>query len=204
MKHAAAFLFLMLAMSFASRATAADAKGAKASVGKEVPDFTLTDITGKTHKLSEYRGKVVVLEWTNPNCPFVVRVYKDGIIPQMQKEAASKGIVWLTINSTSKSHKDFEPNESLRETYAGWNASHSALLVDAEGTVGRMFDARTTPHMFVINEQGTLVYDGALDDDPRGSKSQRINYVINCLNELEGGEEVRTATTKPYGCSVKY
>ncbi len=177
---------------------------ASVEVGKLVPDFTLTDITGKTHKLSDYKGKIVILEWTNPNCPFVERVYREGIMTATQKKAADVGAVWITINSTHPKHQDFETNEELAKIYKEWKAQHTAFLADPEGTVGRMYDAKTTPHMFVIDKEGKLVYNGAIDDDPRGNKKEKVNYVQVALEELTSGKTVRTATTKPYGCSMKY
>ena len=173
-------------------------------VGKPVPNFALTDITGKTHKLSDYKGKVIVLEWTNPNCPFVQRVYKQAIMTTTQKLAAEKGVVWLTINSTHPKHQDYETNESQAKIYKEWKAGFTALLTDPEGTVSRMFDAKTTPHMFIINKEGALVYAGAIDDDPLGNKTEKGNYVQVALAELFDGKPVSTATTRPYGCSMKY
>lgn len=173
-------------------------------IGKPVPEFTLTDIHGKTHKLSDYKGKIVILEWTNPNCPFVQRVYREGIMTATQKKAAEKGAVWITINSTHPKHKDFETNEELAKIYKEWKAQYTAFLTDLEGTVGRMFDAKTTPHMFVIDKDGKLVYAGAIDDDPRGSKAEKVNYVQVALDELSSGKPVSIATTKSYGCSMKY
>jgi peroxiredoxin len=180
------------------------AEGPSVEIGKPVPDFTLTDITGKTHKLSDYKGKIVVLEWTNPNCPFVQRVYREGIMTATQKKAAEKGAIWLTINSTHPKHKDFETNDKLAKIYKEWKAQQTAFLTDPEGTVGRMFDAKTTPHMFVIDKDGKLVYAGAIDDDPRGSKTEKVNYVQVALDEIASGKPVSIATTKSYGCSMKY
>ena len=177
---------------------------AEVEVGKKVQDFTLKDVDGKTHSLSDFKGKTVVLEWTNPNCPFVQRVYGQKIMPTLQKEMTGKDVVWLTINSTSPDHGDFESASSLKETYREWNAAFTALLLDPDGKVGKMFHARTTPHMFVITGDGTLAYDGAIDDDPRGSKSEKTNYIKAAFTELNAGKGVSTSVTRPYGCSVKY
>lgn len=172
-------------------------------IGKAAPEFSLTGIDGKAYSLADLKGKVVVLEWTNPNCPFVQRVYKSGIMTSIQKKYADK-VVWLTINSTHPDHQDHESTESLSRTYKNWNASFATMLLDPDGKVGKMFDARTTPHMFIIDTAGKLVYAGGIDDDPRGSKSDKVNYVDQALTELLGGKSVTTATSKPYGCSVKY
>lgn len=172
-------------------------------IGKPVPDFSLTGIDGKTYNLAQYKGEVVVLEWSNPNCPFVQRVYRESIMQDVQKKYKGK-VVWLTINSTNPDHRDHETAKALEDKYNEWGASYTAYLLDPDGTVGRMYDAKTTPHMFVINKQGTLVYEGAIDNDPRGNKSEKTNYVDQALTELFGGKNIAVATTRSYGCSVKY
>jgi len=176
-------------------------------IGSPVPDFTLNCLGGNPHSLADYKGKIIVLEWTNPNCPYVVRVYKtDKIIPDLQHKYKEKGVVWITINSTHPEHKDYLPPEKLKEIYTEWQAAYTHYLMDPEGKVGRLYDAKTTPHIFIINREGKLVYNGALDDDPRGQKSkdQKINYVELALEALLNGQEIATPLTKPYGCTVKY
>lgn len=175
-----------------------------AEIGKAAPPFALTDLSGTSHSLSDFKGKVVVLEWTNPNCPFVERVYRDGIMNSLQKEYVEKGVVWLTINSTNKNHGDYETPEALKKTYGDWKAAYTGQLMDSDGKVGKMYEAKTTPHMYIIDARGMLVYNGALDDDPRGSKSEKVNYVRAALDRILAGTDVATSTTKPYGCSVKY
>lgn len=175
-----------------------------AEVGKPAPGFTLTDLSGKVRSLSDFAGKIVVLEWTNPNCPFVRRVYGEGVMSTVQKQYVGKDIVWLAVNSTNKDHDDFESVESLRKTYGEWEAGFTALLLDTDGKVGKMYDARTTPHMFVVNTEGILVYNGAIDNAPRGGKGETVNFVKVALDEVRNGKKVSTPTTKPYGCSVKY
>ncbi len=172
-------------------------------VGKPVPAFSLKDLSGKTYSIADLKGKVVVLEWTNPNCPYVQRVYKSGIMTSVQKKYADK-VVWLTVNSTNPDHQDFETPDDLSKTYKEWKATFAAMLLDPDGKVGKMFDAKTTPHMFIIDKEGTLVYAGAIDDDPRGNKSDKINYVDAALSNVLAGKPVATATTRSYGCSVKY
>lgn len=176
-------------------------------IGSVAPDFTLNCLGGKPHSLSDYKGKIIVLEWTNPNCPYVVRVYKtDGIIPELQRKYKEKGVIWMTINSTHPEHKDYLPPEKLKEIYAEWQASYTHYLMDPEGKVGHLYGAKTTPHIFIINAEGKLVYNGALDDDPRGQKSkdQKVNYVDLALEALLNGKEITTPLTQPYGCTVKY
>ncbi|MBM4169322.1 MAG: redoxin domain-containing protein [Ignavibacteria bacterium] len=173
-------------------------------IGEPVPAFELKDVSGNVVKLADFKGKFVVLEWTNPNCPFVVRHYEQAGMGALQKECVEKGAVWLTINSTSTSHKDFEKPERLSEIYAKWKAHASALLMDSDGTVGKKYDAKTTPHMYLIGKDGKLLYQGAIDDDPRGSKEARVQYVRESLAEAMKGGKVAQNVTTPYGCSVKY
>lgn len=164
-------------------------------VGAPAPDFTLTDHKGTKHHLAAYQGKTVVLEWTNPSCPFVVRHYKAKTMSTLK--AAHPEVVWLTIDSSHfATHKNSAP----------WAKKEgvSAVLNDASGEVGRLYGARTTPHMFVINKQGLLSYQGAIDDDPYGEKKSPLNYVSEALKSLSAGKEPSKSSTRPYGCSVKY
>lgn len=176
----------------------------KVEVGSVVGDFVLKDLDGKVFKLSDFKGKIIVLEWTNPNCPFVQRVYKEKIMTSVQKEFTQKGVVWVIINSTNPKHRDYREASELKKIYSEWGATYTAYLLDLDGKVGKMFDAKTTPHMFIIDKEGKLVYAGAIDDDPRGEKKEKINYVRNALNELLAGKTISVSVTKPYGCSVKY
>lgn len=169
---------------------------AKAQVGHAAPDFELVDHAGNVHKLSDYAGKTVVLEWTNPQCPFVVRHYDADTMTKLAK--ANDDVVWLAVDSS---------NFVTAESASAWAKKEDItypILLDASGTVGKTYNARTTPHMFVIDAEGTLVYDGAIDDDPRGNKDGATNYVAAALASVKAGKDVATATTKPYGCSVKY
>ena len=191
---------------FAAAAAALNPEENPPEIGDTVPDFTLNCWGGNPHSLSDYEGKIVVLEWTNPNCPFVVRVYKNGIIPGLQKEFTEKDVIWLTVNSTNPDHRDYETPEKLREIYGEWDADSSHFLMDPEGKTGKKYDAKTTPHIFIIDAEGILVYNGGLDDDPRGQMEaeERTHYVKTALNALLGGEEIENSATRPYGCSVKY
>lgn len=199
MKHV--LFFLVVAASTVMLAFAS--WPARVEIGKTVPDFSLKGIDGKSYSLSDFKGKVVVLEWTNPNCPFVERVYRDRIMTAVQKKY-SEEVVWLAVNSTHPNHGDFESAESLTKTYTQWNAMFSTMLLDPDGKVGKMFDAKTTPHMFVIDKEGKLVYAGAIDDDPRGGKRETTNYVNAAISSVMEGKPVAVTTTRPYGCSVKY
>ena len=179
---------------------------AAATVGQAAPDFTATDALGKTHKLSDFKGKHVVLEWTNPGCPFVVKHY-GGNMQALQKEFTAKGVVWLSVNSTSKDAYDYLEPAKLIAWKAAKSASASAILMDESGKIGQLYSAKTTPHMYIINPQGVLVYAGAIDSVP----SSRIddiktatNYVRQGLGEALSGKPISVATTRAYGCSVKY
>lgn len=173
------------------------------AVGSAAPDFTLTDADGKSHTLSGFKGKTVVLEWTNPGCPFVVRHYKGGNMQALQKKYTEQGIVWLSINSTNKSHQDYLDAAGLKKNREEWKVASTAILSDADGKVGSLYNAKTTPHLFIIDKEGKLAYQGAIDDDARGNGA-KVNYVEKALDELSAGKAVSTPTTQSYGCSVKY
>ena len=194
---------LLTALAAAVFALPAMAEGP--AVGQPAPEFTAKNLEGKAVKLSDLKGKIVVLEWTNPGCPFVQRQYSKAALGSLQKEYTDKGVVWLVINSTNKEHRDFREAAELKKVYEGWKSAYSDMLLDPEGALGKLYDARTTPHMFIIDAKGLLRYAGAIDDDPRGTKeSGRINYVRLAIDALTAGKDVATTSTTPYGCSVKY
>lgn len=166
--------------------------------GQKAPDFALKDQRGNTVELSDSEGSIRVLEWTNPECPFVVRHYKAGTMKQLAATYGDKGVVWLTINSSH--HQDAEVNRAFATEYE----LDQTILTDQSGDVGRAYGARTTPHMFIIDEEGTVVYAGGIDDDPRGRSDAPTNYVDQALTALLAGENVEPSATDPYGCSVKY
>lgn len=181
--------------------------GRAVETGQSAPDFTLTDIDGKTHNLTDYRGNTVVLEWTNQGCPFVVKHYDSGNMPAVQRDALANGVVWLVINSGSNGAQgDLEPAE-VKSWQSEKGASFTAYFRDRDGRVGHLYGAKTTPHMFVISSEGTLVYQGAIDSI-RSAKISDIdraeNYVRSALKDIAEGVPVRTGITRPYGCSVKY
>lgn len=188
-------------------AFSAAAVATAAKVGEPAPAFTLTSIEGKTHSLSEFKGKTVVLEWFNSKCPFVVKHYKNGDMQRLQKAYADKGVVWLLVNSTSPKHQDYFAPDAHMKLNEEWKVAAAATLLDPEGTVGRAYDARTTPHMYVINPEGVLVYAGAIDSI-RSANSDDVakadNYVVAALDAVLSGGAVANAATRPYGCSVKY
>ncbi len=193
---------LMLALSSISFSTPTPI----AAIGEKAPDFALTDLNGKTVKLSDYQGKIVVLEWINPGCPFVKGQYGSGNMQAIQKEATSKGVVWLTINSTRPDHPEAFNAAASKEILGEWKSNATNNLMDEDRTVGRLYGAKTTPHMFVIGSDGVLKYSGAIDDDRSadGGKKATVNYVREALNSIMANKAVAMTATAPYGCSVKY
>lgn len=200
----------MLSLFTAAAALAAvtlSARAATAQVGQPAPDFALTGLDGRKHALSDFKGKTVVLEWVNPDCPFVKKHYGSHNMQNLQRSATAADAVWLQINSAAPG----EEGDYSVEKAAGWlkdtGAATTAYLRDLNGAVGHLYDARTTPHLFIINPQGVLVYAGGIDSI-RSSKISDIekatNYVKAALADLKAGRPVATATSQPYGCSVKY
>ncbi len=185
---------------FAATATAA-------TPGQPAPDFTVSDANGKAVKLTDQRGKHVVLEWTNPECPFVQKHYVSKNMQGLQKEFAGKDVVWLSVNSTNRNHSEFKTGAQMSQWMQAQGATQTAILIDETSATGKAYAARTTPHMFVIDPAGKLVYAGAIDDkrsaNPADAKTAN-NYVRAALGESLAGKPVTKASTTPYGCSVKY
>lgn len=178
-----------------------------ATVGQPAPDFTATAADGKPVRLSESKGKYVVLEWINPNCPYVQKHYNSGNMPALQKEFAAKDVVWLAVSSTNRSHQDYMAPGSLTDWVKQRGGQPLAILMDSDGALGRLYGARVTPHMYVVDPQGRLVYAGAIDDkrgtDPAEVKAAN-NFVKLALSEAMANKPLSSPTTNPYGCSVKY
>ena len=174
---------------------------------EKAPDFTLTDITGKTHSLADYKGKYVVLEWVNYGCPFVKKHYSVGNMQSLQKEWTAKDVVWLSICSSAKGKEGYLTAAAWKEAAEKQKAAATAILLDDSGKVGRLYGAKTTPHLFIVNPEGVVIYQGAIDNKPTadsGDVAGATNYVSQSLNEARGGKKVSSPTTTPYGCSVKY
>lgn len=193
--------------SIASMAMLAGAAQATVAVGQPAPDFTLTDSNGKSHQLSEFKGKTVVLEWHNPECPFVKKHYGAGNMQAQQVAAKGSDVVWLSINSGAPGKQGALDGAGANSYLSGAKASPASYLLDPDGTVGKLYAAKTTPHMYVIDGGGTLQYVGAIDSTPSADSSDIPNstqYVSQALAELQAGKAVSVATTQPYGCSVKY
>jgi peroxiredoxin len=177
------------------------------AVGQKAPDFVAVDTAGKQHRLSDFAGKFVVLEWTNPGCPFVRKHYGSGNMPATQKSATAKGVVWLAVNSTERAASDYLKPVALDAWMKEHSAAPTAVLMDEDGVIGQAYGARTTPHIFIIDPKGVLVYAGGIDSIPSARVDDiktATNYVSQALGEAFGGKPISAAATKAYGCSIKY
>ena len=177
------------------------------AIGSPAPAFTLTDTKGKQHNLADFKGKYVVLEWVNLGCPFVKKHYGSGNMQQTQKKAVDKGVVWLSVCSSARGKQGHMSAADWNEEIADRNMASTAVLIDESGAVGKTYGAKTTPHMYVINPDGVLIYKGAIDDKPSTRKNSLAgarNHVLAALDESMAGKPVSTANTQPYGCTVKY
>ncbi|MBA3507692.1 MAG: thioredoxin family protein [Betaproteobacteria bacterium] len=199
MSHSFRLIPLLLALAMGSAVAA--------TPGAAAPDFSITDTTGKPVKLADFRGKFVVLEWTNPECPFVQKHYISQNMQGLQKDWAAKEVVWLSINSTNQSSSEYKTPQQMSEWMNAKGAAQKATLIDATSAAGRAYSAKTTPHMFVIDPAGKVLYNGAIDDkrsaNPADAKTAK-NYVRAALIEATTGKPVTMASTTPYGCTVKY
>jgi peroxiredoxin len=190
---------LLTIMALAASAFAAE-------IGKPAPDFTATDINGKTVHLSDFSGKIVIIESYNSDCPFCHNQYANGAMQDLQKDMASKGVVWLLVNSVNPNNSSHRTDAQAKKEMASENMDVTAWIDDSSGSVGHLYGMLTTPHMFVIDKGGTLVYDGAIDDqpDPTHDPKTAHNYVREAVDDLIAGKPIAVSHTKPYGCSVKY
>lgn len=181
---------------------------AEVTTGSQIPDLTVTDSNGATHKLSDFEGKTLILEWTNDGCPYVQKHYDSNNMQTLQKSVTAKDdTVWLTVISSAPGTQGYKDGNGANKQMADWDAAPTAVILDPNGDMGKVFNARTTPHMYVIKPDQTLVYQGAIDDN-RSSNPATIegaeNYVVSALADLEAGRPVSTPESAPYGCSVKY
>jgi len=192
-------LTLLTALTLASAAMAAE-------VGKPAPDFTATDINGNTVKLSDYKGKIVVIESYNSDCPFCNNHYKTGAMQDLEKDLAAKGVVWLIVNSVNPNNPSHRTPAQAKQEMADKKIVATAWIDDSSGAVGHLYDMKTTPDMYVIDKNGVLVYHGAIDNkpDPAHDPRQARNYVREAVDDLQAGKAIEVSQTKPYGCSVKY
>ena len=177
------------------------------AVGTNAPDFSVTDSKGKTQTVSQYKGKYVVLEWFNPECPYVKKHYGSGNMQKLQEEFTGKGVVWLSVDSSAPGLEGHLTAEQAEKKIAEWKTKQTALVLDPDGKAGRTYAAKNTPHMFVINPEGKIIYAGAIDNKPSSDASDiasSTNYVKAALDESLASKAVTTPISKPYGCSVKY
>lgn len=175
--------------------------------GSPAPAFVMSDIEGKEQSPAQYKGKVVVLEWNNPGCPFVRKHYDSGNMQALQKEAKEKGVVWLAVNSSASGKQGNLTPDEAKAMLKQEGATPTAYILDADGAIGHLYDAKTTPHMFVIGKEGNIVYEGAIDDKPGFDKQEVAgahNYVRDAMDAALAGEKPAVASTTAYGCSVKY
>lgn len=175
--------------------------------GQPAADFQLTDVSGKAHRLADYRGRYVVLEWFNQGCPFVQKHYESGNMQALQKRFTERGVVWLAISSTNPKSSDYRDPVRAQGVMKDWQMAPSTFLLDEDGAVGRRYGAKATPHMFVVDPKGKVIYAGAIDDKPTWRPEDvktAHNYVSAALDEAMGGKPVSQPSTQAYGCSVKY
>jgi peroxiredoxin len=190
-----------LASSLASVASAS------ATIGQPAPSFRAPDVAGKQVSLADFKGKYVVLEWNNPGCPFVQKHYDSGNMQALQKRFGAENVAWLSVNSTNEGSSDYMPAAKLAAWFSQHNAAPTAVLMDSTGAVGRAFGAKVTPHMFVIDPNGTLVYAGAIDDKRSTNVADvktATNYVVAALTEAKSGKPVSKTSSQAYGCTIKY
>jgi peroxiredoxin len=175
--------------------------------GQPAPAFRGVDVNGKPVSLADFRGKTVVLEWNNPNCPFVQKHYTSGNMQSLQQKNTAAGVVWIAINSTTESHSDYMAPVKLAAWFGEQKAAPTAVVMDPKGEIGRAYGAKVTPHMYVVDAKGTLVYAGAIDDkrsaNPADIKTA-TNHVATALGEVAAGKAVTNSTTTAYGCTIKY
>jgi hypothetical protein len=197
----------LLAALTASAVVIAAPVSAAAVVGQPAPNFKLADVNGKAVTLSQFRGKTVVLEWNNPECPFVKKHYGSGNMQKAQAVAAKDGVVWLSINSGAPGKQGHMSGAEAKAMIGKAGARPTAYLLDHKGVVGKLYDAKTTPHMYIVNKAGTLVYAGGIDDKPTPRPADingARNHVLAALSEIKAGKAVSVTTSRPYGCAVKY
>ena len=193
--------------AFTVLAMAAAPASAAPAVGQAAPNFKAADVNGKAVSLSDFRGKTVVLEWNNPGCPFVQTHYGSGNMQKAQAAAARDGVVWLTVNSGAPGKQGHMDGAEAKAFVAKAGAKPTAYLLDPRGVVGKLYDAKTTPHMYIVNPAGKLVYAGGIDDKPSPRPADingARNHVLAAISELKAGKAVSVASTRPYGCAVKY
>lgn len=201
--HSAAFSLLL----FTGMSLLSPGAYAAVNIGQPAPGFTGTDSNGVQHTLQQYQGRTVVLEWTNHDCPYVRKHYQSNNMQNLQKQASADGVVWLTIISSAPGKQGHVSARQANELSTSRGAAPAAVILDPSGDIGRAYGAKTTPHMYIIDKAGTLVYMGGIDNIPSADMDDiqsATNYVRAALGQLSGGQPIRDSVTRPYGCSVKY
>lgn len=207
MKKPVSLVAALCCVAFIAGSALATERENAPEIGKAAPAFTVVDMHGNTHNLADYRGRYVVLEWLNHDCPFVVKHYDSGNMQMLQKKYAEKGVAWFAIISSKPGSQGYLTPEQAVALSAKKKSKAKTVLLDPEGTVGRAYDAKVTPHMYIIDPEGILIYNGGIDDRP--TRHQRdiegaTNYVDQALQEAMAGRPVSVPTSQPYGCTVKY
>jgi len=200
-------MFRTLSLAVAAGILSASTAFAAPEIGKPAPDFSAADISGKPVSLAAFKGRLVVLEWNNPECPFVKKHYDSGNMQKLQSEAVAKEVVWLTVNSSAAGKQGNLTAATAGEYVQKQKASPAHYILDPEGKIGTLYEAKTTPHMFVIDKTGTLAYMGAIDDKPSTQAADipdATNYVLAALDSLAAGKPVTVTATQAYGCNIKY
>lgn len=200
-------LLVFAAVLFAGFYAPANNVADEAKIGEAAPAFTLPGTDTESYSLADFEGKFVVLEWLNFGCPYVKRHYNSGNMPELQKEFMDQDVVWLSIVSSAPGKQGYYEADAMNMQNEKYGGQQTAILLDPAGDVGRLYGAKTTPHMYIINPEGTLIYKGGIDDKPRARENETKtanNYVRAALTEAMSGQEVSVTTARPYGCSVKY
>ncbi len=200
-------LFLAVCLGLLVQLTVSAEDNGPAKVGSPAPNFSLSGADGKKHSLGEYSGQYVVLEWTNPQCPFVHKFYDSGTMQALQRKETAQHVVWLRINSSAEGKEGYQSPSAVTAYEKEEGVGSTATLLDPSGKVGHLYGAKTTPNMFVINPQGVLIYAGGIDDKPSANAEDIAtakNYVTTALEEAKAGKPIATPTARPYGCSIKY
>ncbi|MFM7330589.1 MAG: redoxin domain-containing protein [Brachymonas sp.] len=199
--------FAQSTLAAAVLATTTHAWAQAATVGQTAPNFSAKDVNGKTVSLADFKGKTVVLEWVNPGCPYVRKHYDGGNMQGTQQDAVGKSVVWLAVNSTGTDHPDYMKPAELAKWMKDKKAPATHTLMDEDGKIGKAYGARTTPHLYIVDGKGMLVYAGGIDSIPSASVSdipKATNYIKASLTEMAGGKPLSNSVTRAYGCSVKY
>lgn len=200
-------LLIVLSAVFLMLPVCRGAGAAEAVVGKPAPVFTFTDIEGTTAKLSDFRGKYVVIEWFNHGCPFTGKHYKSDKMQDLQRKYTENGVVWISVNSTNDGSENYKDAALSRKEAEANGTSATYIVLDPSGEIGKLYGAKTTPHVFIVNPEGDVIYMGAADSinsTDTGDIAKADNYIDLALSEALAGKPVTTSETKPYGCSVKY